>query len=74
MSAPEVVGCTLKDGWDVSVPLDVARTDAGGAFHDGGGPECLPPTGRGSVGPIRIARTTVEVEDTSWRPVVWVGC
>ena len=41
LSAQGTIGCTLHDGWDVSVPLDVAWTDANGGFHEGGRPECL---------------------------------
>jgi hypothetical protein len=74
LSAQGTIGCTLRDGWDVSVPLDVAWTDAGGGFHEGGRPKCLPPTGRGLEGPVRLAWTKVEAEGARWRQVVWVGC
>jgi hypothetical protein len=74
LSALGTIGCTLQDGWDVSVPLDVAWTDAQAGFHDGGRPDCLPPTGRGLEGPVRIAWTTVKAEGTEWRQVEWVGC
>ena len=74
LSVERQVGCTLKDGWDVSVPLDVSWTDAGGVFHQSGRPDCLPPTERGLVGPIQVAWTEVDVEGTGWRQVVWVGC
>ncbi|GAA2145132.1 hypothetical protein GCM10009844_19470 [Nocardioides koreensis] len=33
------IGCTLNDGWDVSVPLDVSWTDSNGAFHESGRPD-----------------------------------
>ena len=68
------IGCTLNDGWDVSVPLDVPWTDSNGAFHESGRPECLPPKGRGATGPVRVAWTKVEVGGSGWRQVVWVGC
>lgn len=68
------IGCTLSDGWDVSVPLDVAWTDAHGTFHEEGRPRCLPPTGRGLEGPVRLAWTKVEAQGIGWRQVVWVGC
>ncbi|MCW2773462.1 MAG: hypothetical protein JWN91_1788 [Nocardioides sp.] len=71
LSAEGVIGCTLRDGWDVSVPLDVAWTDAQGTFHQGGRPQCLPPTGRGLEGPVRIAWTKVEAGGIGWRQVVW---
>ncbi|WP_243057808.1 hypothetical protein [Nocardioides sp. SR21] len=74
LSAEGAISCTLGDGWDVSVPLDVAWTDARGAFHDGGRPDCLPPTGRGEEGPVRVAWTEVEADQVGWRQVVWVGC
>ena len=74
LSAPGTIGCTLKDGWDVSVPLDVAWTDSQGTFHEGGRPECLPPTGRGLEGPVRLSWTKVDIDGMGWRQVVWVGC
>jgi hypothetical protein len=74
LSAQGTIGCTLHDGWDVSVPLHVAWTDANGGFHEGGRPDCLPPTGRGLEGPVRIAWTKVKAGGTGWRQVVWVGC
>jgi hypothetical protein len=74
LSAQGTIGCTLHDGWDVSVPLDVAWTDSNGTFHEGGRPRCLPPTGRGLEGPVRIAWTKVEAGGSGWRQVVWIGC
>ena len=74
LSAQGAVGCTLRDGWDVSVPLDVAWTDAGGVFHEDGRPDCLPPTGRGSKRPVRVPWTAVDAGGgVEWRQVVWVG-
>lgn len=74
LSAQGTIQCTLSDGWDVSIPLDIAWTDAGGAFHEDGRPDCLPPTGRGLEGPVRIAWTKVDAGGVGWRQVVWVGC
>jgi len=74
LSASRVIGCTLRDGWDLSVPLDVAWTDASGAFHEGGRPDCLPPTGHGLEGPVRVAWTDVEVDGRRWRQVLSVTC
>lgn len=74
LSAQEAIGCTLNDGWDVSVPLDLAWRDASGIFHESGRPDCLPPTGRGLEGPVRISWTEVEVDGTGWRQVLQVAC
>jgi hypothetical protein len=74
LSAEGTIGCVLSDGWDVSIPLDVSWTDARGAFHDGGRPRCLPPTGRGLEGPVRISWTEVEVDGIGWRQVLHVAC
>src|SRR5690606_9442336 len=68
------ISCALDDGWDVSVPLDVAWTDEEGSFHGDGRPGCLPPSGRGLQGPVRVQWTEVEADDVGWRQVVWVGC
>jgi hypothetical protein len=48
--------------------------DAAGFTHEDGRPECLPPTGRGLEGPVRVAWTAVEVGGRSWRQVVAVTC
>lgn len=74
LSAHHVIGCTLSDGWDVSVPLDVTWTDASGVFHEDGRPECLPPTGRGLEGPVRVSWTEVEADGRGWRQVLSVAC
>lgn len=74
LSAEGVIGCTLSDGWEVSIPLDVPWTDAGGAFHQGGRPSCLPPTGRGLEDPVRVSWTEVDVDGTGWRQVLHVAC
>ncbi len=74
LSAQGTISCVLHDGWYVSVPLRVAWTDANGGRHEGGRPDCLPPSGRGWEGPVRLAWTYVEVDGTGWRQVLWVGC
>lgn len=56
------------------VPLDVAWTDSGGSLHVGDRPDCLPPTGRGTEGPIGISWFTVEIAGTSWKQAVGVRC
>ena len=48
------IGCVLPDGWDIEVPTDLPWTDARGAFHESGRPECLPPTGRGASEPVLL--------------------
>ena len=74
LSAEGVIGCTLDDGWDVSIPLDVSWTDAEGTVHESGRPECLPPTGRGLEAPVRVSWTEVDVDGTGWRQVLHVAC
>jgi hypothetical protein len=74
LSGDRTIQCTLGDGSDVSVPLDVAWTDARSQLHQDGRPDCLPPSGRGLEGPVRVQWTEVDVEGTQWRQVVWVGC
>jgi hypothetical protein len=56
------------------VPRDVAWTDSRGSFHMGDRPECLPPTGRGTEGPVGITWVTVEVSGRSWKQAVGVEC
>lgn len=74
LSAEATISCTLGDDWNVSVPLDVAWVDATGAFRDGGRPDCLPPTGRGLEGPVRLSWTDVDVDGMGWRQVLQVEC
>jgi hypothetical protein len=57
---------------EYGVPLDVAWTQDG-VFHEGGRPECLPPTGRGTV-TVRVTWTEVDVDGTRWKQVVGVHC
>jgi hypothetical protein len=61
------------DGWVYSVPLDVNWTDAGGTWHEGSRPDCLPPA-EDLFGPITFAATQVTVQGITWRPVLWVSC
>jgi hypothetical protein len=67
------ISITGEDGWVYNVPLDVNWTDASGAWHQDGRPDCLPPTGE-VVGPIKFAATEVTVSGSKVRPVVWVWC
>ena len=67
------ISITDKDGWVYSVPLDVNWSDAGGTWHEGSRPDCLPPSGD-LTGPITFAATEVTVSGITWRPVVWVSC
>lgn len=61
------------DGWTYAVPLDgVAWVDSRDTWHNGGRPECLPPTG--TTRPITFAAVEATVEGSTWRPVVWVSC
>ena len=59
--------------WTYGVPLDgVQWTDANGAWHEGGRPDCLPPAEE--TIPVRFAAVEVTIEGVTWRPVVWVSC
>ncbi len=62
-----------EDGWVYDVPLDVHWTDAGGTWHEGDRPKCLPPDGD-LPAPVTFAATQVTVNGMTWRPVVWVSC
>ena len=73
-SGPGQIGCTLHDGWDIAVPLDVPWTDAAGSRHEGGRPDCLPPHGRGTEPPAGISWVPVEVNGVGWRQVISVTC
>jgi hypothetical protein len=68
------ISCELSDGSDVNVPLDVFWVDVSGRSHEGDRPECLPPRGSGSAGPVRVAWTPVEVDGLGWRQVLRVTC
>ncbi|GAA2002625.1 hypothetical protein GCM10009719_09720 [Nocardioides kribbensis] len=74
LSAQGTISCELEDGWTVSVPRDVAWTDRRGAFHQGGRPTCLPPTGIGLEGPVRVWWVAVDEQGVGQRQVVRVAC
>lgn len=59
---------------EFGVPRDVPWIDSGGSLHMGDRPECLPPTGRGTEGPVGITWVRVEVSGRSWKQVVGVEC
>jgi hypothetical protein len=67
------ISITGQDGWVYGVPLDVHWTDAGGGWHEGDRPQCLPPTGDVAA-PVTFGATQVSVNGMTWRPVVWVSC
>ena len=73
LSAPGSISCELDDGWTVSVPKDVTWTDANGTHMDGR-PDCLPPSGTGLEGPVRLGVVPVSMDGMTWRQVVWVAC
>ena len=77
LSATGAISCT--DDADTGqgefwVPRDVAWVDSGGSLHVGDRPDCLPPSGRGTEGPVKITWITVEVSGTSWKQAVGVEC
>lgn len=74
LSAPGTISCELPDDWTISIPRDVKWSDARGAFHTDGRPDCLPPTGIGLEGPVRVWWTEVEADGMGWRQVIMVGC
>ena len=74
LSMQTQIGCTLPDGWEVAVPLDVPWTDASGTWHEGSRPDCLPPHGRGAEPPVGVTWTDVEADGTGWRQVIHVTC
>lgn len=61
------------DDWTYGVPLDVPWIDAQGALHDGGRPDCLPPSDA-PLESIRFAAVPVEVRGSGYRQVVTVFC
>ena len=65
-------GSPDHDGWTYSVPLDVAWSGSGYA-HEGGRPECLPPTG-GLSGVVGLGWVEVATDGGSRRQVVSVTC
>lgn len=73
-SGTSVITCTLGEGWDVSVPLDVTWSDARGTFHEGGRPSCLRSRGDQVVEQVGLTWTEVEVDGRGWRQVLQVQC
>jgi hypothetical protein len=67
------ISIKANDGWFYDVPLNVHWTDAGGSWHEGDRPVCLPPIGEVPA-PVTFAATQVTVNQITWRPVVWVSC
>lgn len=74
LSAPGAISCELEDDWTIAIPRQVTWTDTRGVVHDDSRPDCLPPTGRGLEGPVRITWIPVEVDGMGWRQVVAVTC
>ena len=75
LSASGTISCGPLDSRgaaEYGVPLDVAWTKDG-TFHADGRPDCLPPTGRGTV-QVRVTWTEVETGGISWKQVVGVHC
>lgn len=62
LSAVGTISCELEDDWTIAIPRGVTWTDVHGAVHEGTRPECLPPTGRGLEGPVRITWVPVDVD------------
>ncbi|MCA1712091.1 MAG: hypothetical protein LC789_10840 [Actinobacteria bacterium] len=60
-------------GFTYSIPLDVAWQDAGGTFHEGGRPACLPPSGK-EEGPVRFKAVAVDEDGLKFRQVYFVEC
>ena len=76
-SAAGTISCTddaESGNGEFSVPRDIAWTDASGSLHMGGRPECLPPTGRGTEGPVEITWLTIEFSGRTWKQAVGVVC
>jgi hypothetical protein len=74
-SVPGAISCGSVDSpgeAQYGVPLDVAWTK-NGTFHPDGRPDCLPPTGRGTV-QVQVTWTEVETEGVAWKQVVGVHC
>jgi hypothetical protein len=75
LSAPGAISCGPVESpghAEYGVPRDVAWTQDG-VFYGDGRPECLPPTGRGTV-TVRVTWTEVDVDGTRWKQVVGVHC
>ncbi len=61
------------DDWSYNVPLHVRWTDAGGGWHEGERPRCLPPSDTPLDG-IRLTVVPVEARGAGFRQVVAVHC
>ena len=73
-STPLKVGATCSDGITYNIPVDNAEwTDARGAWHDNGRPDCLPPSSA-PIGPIKFASVDVTLNGMGWFVVVWTSC
>ena len=74
LSAAGVISCELEDDWTIAIPRHVMWTDVRGTVHEDTRPACLPPTGRGLEGPVRVTWVPVEADGMGWRQVVAVTC
>jgi hypothetical protein len=71
-SAEGAISITTAD-WTYGVPLDgVMWTDRLNRLHESGRPECLAPDVASFQ--VRFAAVEVTVNDSTWRPVVWIDC
>jgi len=71
-SAEGAISITTAD-WTYGVPLDgVMWTDRLNSLHESGRPECLAPDVASFR--VRFAAVQVTVNDSTWRPVVWIDC
>ena len=70
---PTETGGSIETGeWTYGLPVnDVMWMDAKGTWHEDGRPECLP---AGASRQIRFAAVEVTIEESTWRPVVWIDC
>ena len=71
-SAEGAISITTAD-WTYGVPLDgVFWTDRLNTLHESGRPECLAPGVHSFE--VRFAAVQVTVNESTWRPVVWIDC
>ena len=74
LSAHPTISCEA-DGTTFWIPSNVRWVDTSGREHLTGRPDCLPPTGIGTEGPVRFGTVDVHSESGSrWSQVVWVTC
>ena len=64
-------GSIETDDWTYGFSADVAWVDERGTWNHGSHPACL--RHHESVN-VRFAAAEVNVEGTTWRPVVWIDC